>query len=157
MWFKVDDQLALHPKILQAGNAAMGLWVRAGSWCGAHLTDGHVPDAMIRQLGTKSQAEALVRVGLWYRVGDGYQFHQWDEYQPSRAKVHKDRAATAERVRRWRDDHQSNAVTNAVSNAAPGNSAPTRPDPTREVRDVPNGTPRPENIGLRLINRSVPG
>ena len=31
-WFKVDDNLALHPKVLGAGNAAMGMWVRAGSW-----------------------------------------------------------------------------------------------------------------------------
>lgn len=31
-WFKVDDHLAFHRKTLAAGNEAMGLWVRAGSW-----------------------------------------------------------------------------------------------------------------------------
>lgn len=29
-WFKVDDTLALHGKVVAAGNPAMGLWVRAG-------------------------------------------------------------------------------------------------------------------------------
>lgn len=27
-WFRVDDDFALHPKAIAAGNAALGLWVR---------------------------------------------------------------------------------------------------------------------------------
>lgn len=77
-WFKVDDDLAFHRKTVAAGNAAMGLWVRAGSWCGQQLNDGHVPHSIARRLGTKTQANALVRVGLWHAVDGGYQFHQWD-------------------------------------------------------------------------------
>jgi hypothetical protein len=87
-WFKVDDQLATHPKVAHAGLAAMGLWVKAGSWCAQHLTDGFVPNGTLRILGAnKTHAAALVRVGLWIEVEGGYQFRDWLDYQPSRAHV----------------------------------------------------------------------
>jgi len=41
-WFKVDDTLAFHAKVVAAGNAAMGLWVRAGAHSMQQLTDGFI-------------------------------------------------------------------------------------------------------------------
>lgn len=102
-WFKVDDTLAFHHKSVAAGNAAMGLWVRAGSWSMQTLSDGYVPDVIAMQLGTRSQAERLVAVGLWDRLAQGYDFHEWEQRQPSKAKVHADRAATADRQRKARE------------------------------------------------------
>lgn len=99
VWFKVDDNLAFHQKTLAAGNAAMGLWVRAGSWSGQTLSDGFVPDEMVKQLGTRSQAEKLVEVGLWRRLKTGFAFHEWDERQPTKAQVEADREAAKERQR----------------------------------------------------------
>lgn len=85
-WFKVDDQLATHPKTVRAGNAAMGLWVRAGSWSAAHLTDGFVPTSALPMLGaTTKHAAQLVGARLWDEVDGGYQFHDWHEFQPSAA------------------------------------------------------------------------
>lgn len=92
MWFKVDDHLAIHPKVIQAGNAAMGLWVRAGAWSGGALSDGLVPDHMLQILGgTRREANKLVACGLWDKVPDGYQFHDWDKYQPTKSKVEEKR------------------------------------------------------------------
>ena len=102
-WFKVDDTLALHTKTVMAGNAAMGLWVRAGSWSMQTLSDGFIPDPIVTQLGTHSQAKKLVEVGLWDRLPTGYAFHQWDTRQPSKAEVHQERADTARRQQEWRD------------------------------------------------------
>ena len=101
-WFKVDDQLAFHRKALIAGNSAMGLWVRAGSWCANQLNDGHVPDHVVPTLGTKVQAKRLVDAGLWRREPEGYSFHDWGAWQPTREEVEKRRAEGAERVRQWR-------------------------------------------------------
>lgn len=70
-WFKVDDGLPDHPKVLLAGNAAMGLWVRAGAWSMKHLTDGFIPEAFVRLLGTAKEARALVTAGLWVKVEGG--------------------------------------------------------------------------------------
>jgi hypothetical protein len=82
-WFQVDDQLPVHRKVTAAGNAAMGLWVRAGSWCQQNLTGGFVPTDVVRSLGTIGQANALVASGLWHKEEGGYIFHDWDKHQMS--------------------------------------------------------------------------
>ena len=102
-WFKVDDTLAFHHKTVAAGNASMGLWVRAGSWSMQQLTDGFIPDANLALLGTPAQAQKLVAVGLWDRMPTGYAFHEWDQRQPTKSHVLAEREATAERQRRARE------------------------------------------------------
>jgi hypothetical protein len=42
-WFRLEDSFHNHPKVHQAGNAAIGLWVRCGTYSAQYLTDGHVP------------------------------------------------------------------------------------------------------------------
>lgn len=68
-WFKIDDSSHMHPKIVKAGNAALGLWVRAGAYSAQHLTEGTVPAVVARQYGTAPQARKLVTVGLWHEHG----------------------------------------------------------------------------------------
>lgn len=102
-WFKVDDGLAFHAKTIAAGNAAMGLWVRAGAWSAQHLSDGYVPDHVVLQIGTARQAASLVSSGLWRRCDGGYAFHEWESYQPSKGSVEERRRRTAEKLRRWRE------------------------------------------------------
>lgn len=87
-YFNVDDQLAFHRKAVMAGNAAMGLWVRAGSWSSGQEwpvgfeLDGYVPDEIVRSMGKPAEIAALVRVGLWERAltDDGYLMHDWDDH-----------------------------------------------------------------------------
>lgn len=105
-WFKVDDTLAFHAKAVAAGNAAMGLWVRAGSWSMQTLSDGWVPKQIANQMGKASEIRRLVEVGLWIEKDNGYEFHEWNQRQPSRAKVHADREASAARLRKWREDQK---------------------------------------------------
>lgn len=146
-WFKVDDGLPFHRKVVAAGNAAMGLWVRAGAWSAHELTDGFIPDHMLAIMGTAPQAAKLIKVGLWVRVDGGVQFHQWSENgrQPTSESVRKERADAAKRQAEWRAKQAAEAaaaaqvaearngvtgplVTDAVTGAVTG--APTRPDPT---------------------------
>lgn len=103
-WFKVDDNLSFHRKTVAAGNAAMGLWVRAGSWCGQHLTDGFIPDHMIATLGTPAQKQKLINAGFWIPVDGGCQFHGWNEKgrQPTSENVLAKREKNAERQARHR-------------------------------------------------------
>jgi len=102
-WFKVDDGMWSHPKVLACPLAALGLWVRAGSWCAQQLTDGAVPRTALAMLGGRPRdAAALVDAGLWIVDGDGWRFHDWQTYQPTRAAVEADRAAVAARVQAWR-------------------------------------------------------
>ena len=138
-WFKVDDGLSDHPKVLMAGNAAMGLWVRAGAWSMKHLTDGFVPAAVVALLGNGREARALVTAGLWVDVEGGYRFHDWEGRQPSKEAVQRDRDAAAERQKRARErareSRRDGAVIDGVSNGPP---VPTRPDPLTTDRTTPD-------------------
>jgi hypothetical protein len=87
VWFHVDDGLAYHKKVMEAGNAAIGLWVRAGAWCTGSLTDGFIPNAIARSLGTPSQVQKLVDSGLWVRVNGGFKFHDWEHRQFTKEEV----------------------------------------------------------------------
>lgn len=102
-WFKVDDGFAHHYKISAAGNAAIGLWVRAGAWCMQNMTEGHVPTHVLRSLGTRTQAQRLVWAGLWDPDElDGYRFHDWHIYQPCREAVEYRRESEALKKQRQR-------------------------------------------------------
>lgn len=101
-WFRVDDNLAMHHKAIEAGNAALGLWVRAGSWSMQNLTDGLIPKNIVTLLGTTALAKRLVDAGLWIEMTDAYLFHEWADRQPTKAHVVTERKAAAERKERWR-------------------------------------------------------
>jgi hypothetical protein len=114
-WGRVDDDLAFHPKIIKAGNAAMGLWVRALSWCVHHVTDGRLPHEIVAMLGAdQADADRLCAVGLWRETIDGYEFHDWHEYSPPREKILADRAANRARQDAFRSRRSGNAVSNAL-------------------------------------------
>ena len=86
-YFRVEDSLAFHHKTMAAGNAAMGMWVRAGAWSMHSLTNGFIPDVMATSLGTQGQAQRLVAAGLWDRLPTGYAFHEWDGRNPSKDDI----------------------------------------------------------------------
>lgn len=97
--FRVDDALHGHPKAQRAGDDAIGMWVRAGSFCMAYLTDGFVPDWWVKQQPKGvAKAKRLIAAGLWHggaeRDGEkGYQFHEFTGpgRQDSRAQIEADR------------------------------------------------------------------
>lgn len=121
-WFKVDDQLALHRKARSAGNAAMGLWVRAGSLCAAQLDDGHVDSDVIGLLGGKrADTQRLVSANLWHSYGhdcaicpqprdtDGWIFHDWEAHQPTKTKVEQKRAEDRQRKAEAREKKRADS------------------------------------------------
>jgi hypothetical protein len=91
-WAHVDDKLFSHPKTIRAGNEAMGVWVRALSYCQAYLTDGFVPREVVIGIcgGTDAaerNASRLVSVQLWVTAMDGgWQFHDYTDWQLSKEK-----------------------------------------------------------------------
>lgn len=113
-WFKVDDTAHAHPKLLKAGNAALGLWMRAGAYAAQHLTEGAVPGIVAQLYGTAPQARKLVAAGLWHEHGHtcprcpqppagDFQMHDFLIYNPTRDKVEGDRQKAAERQQRARE------------------------------------------------------
>jgi hypothetical protein len=93
-WVRVDDSFFSHPKVVQAGAEASGLYVWALAYSSHHLTDGHVPAAWVSQVMGKRAArtaEQLVSAGLWEVNGTGWVIHDFLIYNPTRAQVEEKR------------------------------------------------------------------
>lgn len=113
-WFAVGDNTDDHPKILAAGNAATGLWVRCGAYASAHLTDGVIPGAVAAKNGTATQIAKLLASGLWHEAGHActrcpqprrgdYVMHGYLDANPSRRQVQERRRRAAEKKRQQRN------------------------------------------------------
>lgn len=83
----MDDKFHSHPKVITAGNAAVGLFARAGCWCSDHTSDGLIPFAIARALGSRRQIAALVECGLWNESHQGYELVDWQRFMKSAAQV----------------------------------------------------------------------
>lgn len=141
-WGKIDDKLYSSPKWIQVSKGGKALWVSALSWCMAQLTDGAVTKQTCFMLGASTKdARSLVEAGLWEETPNGYQFHDWLDYQPSREQVLNERKAAGERQRRAREKAKASRKRHAVTNAVTHGEVhpyvtgdvtvpPTRPDPT---------------------------
>lgn len=157
-WFKVDDTLHGHPKTRRAGLAAMGMWVLAGSYSMSYVTEGFVAEWWVNSFPQgRKRAGELVAAGFWQtgeRDGErGWVFHDWPDYQPSKAEIEADREASRERQRKFRAKRReerrnavTNTVTDGVSHGTPSRPVPTRPDPARSsvvLSVVGDGSPSP--------------
>lgn len=146
-WFKIDDGFWSHPKMALLSDGAIALWVRAGAYCAQHLTDGAVSQAVLRRMlgGDPAHAVELVESGMWDAAADGWVFHDWSEYQPTREQVLAERAAAVERKRKSRESRRESQRSHTVTHAdvTPESQResrresqppdPTRPDPTRPM------------------------
>lgn len=71
---KIDSRAFTHPKIVKAGNAATGLWIRLAGWVAQYRPDcWRVPGDLVHSYGTSAQARRLVASGLATRIGDEYE------------------------------------------------------------------------------------
>jgi hypothetical protein len=114
-WFRVDDSFPTHPKVVKIPRKirpqALALWLTAGCYSAHYLTDGFVSAEDVEEFGfSRPVAQALVEArlrpdepGLWLPVDGGYQFHDWQTYQPTRAKVEAERENTRKRVQQHRE------------------------------------------------------
>jgi hypothetical protein len=131
----VCDTLHSHPKIYRADLEAMGLWVLAGSWAAQQMTDGHIPLALVRQLGgtdAEQLAKRLVTAGFWEVTEDGYCFHEWEDYQRTRAEIEAQRKFDRDRKRRQRlggSPTGTDAGTDAVIHRGSPTGSPTGTPP----------------------------
>ena len=71
---KIDSRAFTHPKIVKAGNAATGLWIRLAGWAAQYRADDwRVPGDLVRNYGTASQTRRMVACGLAVRIGAEYE------------------------------------------------------------------------------------
>ncbi len=102
-WGKMDDKFHRNRKVKalrrkKGGRTALGVWAYWWSWCldDSELT-GVVPVEELEGEDAKA-ADLLVEVGLWDIVPEGYRFHDFDEYNPSKQQVEAKREADRKRA-----------------------------------------------------------
>lgn len=103
-WVKLDDHFHSHPKVCAASLAAVGLYVRSLSYCGAYETNGAVPYnwALTTAGGKPTLLEELIQVGLWKKTKTGFKIPDFLDYNPSRREMDKKREGTRNRVAKHR-------------------------------------------------------
>lgn len=141
-WFRCDDGLADHPKVMALGELrrpALGLWTMCGTYCSRHLTDGFVSRSVVLMYADrdiKKLTDALVKAGLFIPADGGWVLHDYLDWNPSRAKVLRDRA---KKQAAGQAGGQASAQARAQASATPaGSEAPqprtrTHPVPVPEV------------------------
>ena len=135
-WFRVDDNLGDHPKVIKllgmrGGAASLGHWTLVGSWCAKHETDGALPAGLLKRLDIPAKSAAsLVIARLWDAGDDSYQVHNYLRYNPSHEELEAKRKATRERVAKHRDKPPGDSAGNGVTNEIVPDPYPTRPVPT---------------------------
>lgn len=166
-WVRLDDGAPGHRKIVGLSDAAFRLWVVGLTYCNQQANDGRFSAASARimtgylaspELGRGAMAE-LCAAGLWIETADGFEVHDYLEYQPSQEERASANRAAAERMRKMRaakhgvrEPLQRN--TARTSDEVPAkfslpDPVPSRPDPVPvlEKTVVPS---EPSQPGLKL-------
>lgn len=154
-WARIDDMFHAHPKAMDAGLEAIGLWAMALAHCANYLTDGHVKRSAAQRIAGAELdrlSAALVRVGLWeVHPTDGWSFHDYLDYNPSREQVLAERAVRKQRAqnaatKRWQG-HPSAAPHHATEHATEHASSKARASPKHQPQhrraDAPGPGPGP--------------
>lgn len=159
-WFKIDDKFHSHKKTSRCGLAAVGMWSVLGSWCADQLTDGFVPDYVVREKGGRGWrklADELVEVGYWEPAesdGDkGWKFHDWDDFNPSRDQVEEERRAARERMAVRRKFGRTTGELRDDFGRTSDDVRLPRPDPTRSSYGTT--PPAPPEGGFRTRRRDT--
>lgn len=123
---KIEARFHRHPKVQSLidrigkdrAHKALGLWVLIGSHSADDETDGFVPDAWLKTKRERALADELVQAHLWERVKDGYQIHDFLDYNLSKKQLLEWRKSNRTRQTKWREEHLHNAVSHAASHDA---------------------------------------
>ncbi|MFJ1695727.1 hypothetical protein ACIOHC_11335 [Streptomyces sp. NPDC088252] len=142
-WVRLDDRFPTHRKVALLSDRAFRLYVSALCWASENLTEGRILDRELtlvaRIRGPKTVAAELESAGLWDRTEDGWEIHDYLEYNPDRARVKADRAANASRQKAFRDRKKAEreAARNGEHNASRNGVTDEReeaPGDTNEAR-----------------------
>ena len=129
-WVRLDDGAPGHRKIVGLSDAAFRLWVVGLTYCNQQANDGRFSAASARimtgylaspELGRGAMAE-LCAAGLWTETADGFEVHDYLEYQPSQEERASANKAAAERMRKMR------AAKHGVREPLQRNNAGTSPE-----------------------------
>jgi hypothetical protein len=124
---RLHEEAAGDSKLLALSDAAWRMWGMGLIYCQKNLTDGFIPAGAIFLWGIRAKhphriAEELCtpqvpgKEALWEHAADGYQVHDYLDWNDSKIEILKMRSDAKDRISRWRDRHRRDAEQNALSN-----------------------------------------
>lgn len=167
-WVRVDDKMALGPKVKRAAaklggkfprRRVLAVWLQAMSYCNLNLTDGFVPDFEVADIEDERPADVFTAMAFSDstlgaiverdETRGGWVFRNYHEYQPSKASVEE----KAEIDRKRKAEYRASKIRPRVSQGSPNGTeqdganvsaptGPTRTDPTRSEPSPKEKTPR---------------
>lgn len=94
-WIRLDDQIAQHPKLTACSPSACWLWVTSLSFATRFLTNGFIPHSSLPSLShlrfVQRYARELVKARLWEECENGFQIHDYLDFNLTAAEVHERR------------------------------------------------------------------
>lgn len=142
MWFKVCDKSTFHRKIVAAGNAAVGAWVRMGALCSLQESDGYIDDATARIIASDEELTKLREAGLIEPASGGFVIHDFLRYNPTHKQLASKRKSALKRMQSVRAN-KTRTPREQNANASPPDTKnfrlpdPTRPDPLNTNTTAP--------------------
>jgi hypothetical protein len=174
-WGKLDDQFHSHPKVIAAGNEAVGVYARALSYCADYNTDGFVSRVWAKQIATVTLLRKITQVGLWIEVSagewetvsgrkdtgnrsledvtlkfllDGFFIPDYLHLNPSRVEAEAARAKRRNAGAKGGSNSQADAQANASQLLSkPPSTLPTRPSKNQKPSIRLVGESRQELLG----------
>lgn len=164
-FFGVEDGFPMHPKVVAAGNAAVGAWVRMGAHCVAHGTNGFISEKEAKIYATSGQLKRLLQcvvtddgVGLFVEDQQngvkGFRFHDWTQPDIETIRHRREVRAAAGRKGGIASAATRSARAGQVSKERVQASASPSASPFAQARAQANGEAgaqanrNPEDIGL---------
>lgn len=144
-WVRIHDAAMTHPKIVGLSDSAFRIWVWGLSYTQTHLTDGYIPRSAMSAIA-KRRAVELVPARLWDETPDGYQIHDYLDWNDSKDVVIRKRSDARDRANRSRT-HRSERAPHVLS----GVVLRTEIDPERGAGE--NQKPDP----LRIVDSDIAG
>ena len=125
-WAKFDDKFPRHPKVRPRTDAAFRLHVAGICYCAEHTTDGWIAadeaDVLVAgwsKAKTRKAIDELIGAGLWEVVsgpeGQGYEVHDFLDYNPSREQVQAVRDGAKKRMKDHREKGRQGAMLTVVT------------------------------------------
>lgn len=84
---RLDHGMPENPKVVGLSDSAFRLYVEAICWCSRQETDGAIPEPMMRRLGSVKATNELTRSKLVNRTDEGYEIHDYLDFQRSSAEI----------------------------------------------------------------------
>ncbi len=87
LFVKLEQTFPEHPKVLDLSPEAFRLYVEGLCYSARLLSDGLLASSALRRMSDPYAASELVDAGLWHEHPDGYEIHNYLDWQQSRSEV----------------------------------------------------------------------